>query len=72
MPGSSGSDVSSQSLNILAIVTLDRDSVSGGTPVFVAKDKQEQDEIAADLARILRADVAELANGIFVLKPVLR
>lgn len=52
---------------ILAVVAL-RDAitkVSGGTPVFVAETKEEQEKIALILGKILKGMVHDLENGIY-------
>jgi len=52
---------------ILAIVTLDINKVGDGTPVFLAGDEEEQQKVAANLARILDANVHDLENGSLIL-----
>jgi hypothetical protein len=52
---------------ILAAVTLDRTLVGGGVPIFVARDRPEQDRIATTLARITTAVAHDLENGVYVL-----
>lgn len=48
---------------IVAIVTLDRDSVAGGAPIFVAASPEEQKQTAFRLEKILDAAVHDLQNG---------
>ncbi len=53
---------------ILAVITLDPALVgSGGAPVFVARDRAEQDRIATYLARITEGVVHDLENGVYIL-----
>ena len=53
---------------ILAVVVLDPSLVgSGGAPVFVARDRAEQDRIATYLARITGGIVHDLENGVYIL-----
>ncbi|HHW74728.1 MAG TPA: hypothetical protein GX744_05675 [Firmicutes bacterium] len=53
---------------ILAVITLDPSLVSGGgAPVFVARDRIEQDRIATYMARITEGVVHDLENGVYIL-----
>lgn len=53
---------------ILAIITLDKDVVvKGGSPIFLAKDIEEQEKIASDLAKSLRGNIYGLVNGVFII-----
>ena len=53
---------------ILAVITLDPALVgSGGAPVFIARDRTEQDRIATYMARITEGVVHDLENGVYVL-----
>ena len=53
---------------MFAIVTTDKDAVHGGmAPIFVAKDRAEQDRIALWLSRITNAAVHNLPNGTVIL-----
>jgi hypothetical protein len=52
---------------IVAIVTLDRDSVAGGAPIFVEPDENKRESTAFLLEKILDATVHDLKNGSFVL-----
>ncbi|WP_232696303.1 capping complex subunit for YIEGIA [Brevibacillus daliensis] len=52
---------------ISAIITTRREDVSGGTPVFVAKDEQEMQDIAFLLEKILDGMVHEIAPRILVI-----
>lgn len=53
---------------ILAVITLDRALVGdGGAPVFIARDRIEQDRIATYLARITEGVVHDLENGVYIL-----
>lgn len=53
---------------ILAVITLDAALVgSGGAPVFIARDRGEQDRIATYLARITEGVVHDLENGVYIL-----
>lgn len=51
---------------ILAVITLDRKLVTGGVPVFFAKDDQDREKIATFLARSLDAMVHDLENGCYI------
>jgi hypothetical protein len=53
---------------ILAVIALERDQVEGGgTPVFYAKDKEQQEKMATTLSRITEGVVHELDNGLKIL-----
>lgn len=53
---------------ILAVVVLDPALVrGGGAPVFVARDRIEQDRIATYLARITESVAHDLENGVYIL-----
>ncbi|NLY39583.1 MAG: hypothetical protein GX044_09840 [Firmicutes bacterium] len=53
---------------ILAIITQDPGLVAGGgAPVFIARDRNEQDRIALYLARVTEGVVHDLENGVYVL-----
>ncbi len=50
------------------MITLDPALTGGGgAPVFVARDKEEQDRIATYLARITAGVVHDLENGVYIL-----
>ncbi|BAF59794.1 MAG: hypothetical protein HPY89_11555 [Pelotomaculum sp.] len=51
---------------ILAVITLNMDKVSGGAPIFFARDEAEQDKIALYMSKILDAMVHDLGNGIYI------
>lgn len=48
---------------IMAIITTDKDKVAGGAPIFIASSKEEQEQIAFRLEKILDAAVHDLKNG---------
>lgn len=53
---------------ILAIVTLEKDRVLGGTPLALwAKNEEEQKTMALDLAKAMKADVMQMKSGDYVL-----
>ncbi|KXG78459.1 hypothetical protein AN618_02140 [Fervidicola ferrireducens] len=52
---------------ILAIVTVDGTQPASGVPVFYAKDEEEREKIALNLARILSGMVHDLENGTYVI-----
>lgn len=54
------------SVNILAIITLHMDEVSGGAPIFFARDEAEQEKIARYLSKILDAAAHDLENGTYI------
>ncbi|MGB4563734.1 MAG: hypothetical protein WBJ00_02995 [Dethiobacteria bacterium] len=53
---------------ILAIITREAGLVSGGgAPVFMARDKEEQEKIALYLTRITGGVIHDLENGVYIL-----
>lgn len=53
---------------ILAIITAKPEKVfGGGAPVFVSQTGEEQDMIAATLARITGGVIHDLENGVYLL-----
>lgn len=53
--------------SILAVVTLNRELVGGGAPVFLARDQQELDRISTYLSRITGGVTHDLENGVYIL-----
>lgn len=52
---------------ILAVVTLDREKVGGGVPVFWAASEEEREKVALYIARTLNAMVHDLENGCYII-----
>ncbi len=52
---------------ILAVVSIKKDRVSGGAPIFFASNEEEQEKVASYLSRILDAMVHDLENGTYIL-----
>jgi hypothetical protein len=52
---------------IVAIVSIDKDSVAGGAPIFIEPDEHKRESTAFMLEKILDATVHDLKNGSFVL-----
>ncbi len=55
---------------ILAIVVLAgaRNKVKpGGAPIFIAENEEEQEKIALNLSRTLKAMAHDLENGVYIL-----
>ncbi len=53
--------------NILAVVSLNKEVVSGGAPIFFARNEGELEQIADYLSKILDAMVHDLGNGCYIL-----
>jgi len=55
--------------NILAVVALEeaKTKVEGGVPIFIARDKEEQEKIALLLSRVLKAMAHDLENGLYII-----
>ncbi len=52
---------------ILAVVSMNRDSVGGQTPIFYVSDHHELEKTSLYLARILMAAIHDLDNGTYIL-----
>ncbi|PZE21962.1 capping complex subunit for YIEGIA [Paenibacillus xerothermodurans] len=52
---------------IMAIVAFDSNQVAGGEPIFITKDKSEQQKVAFLLEKILDAAAHDLENGVMIL-----
>ena len=52
---------------ILAVVSLHKDMVSGGAPIFFARNEEELEKVAGYLTRILDAMAHDLGNGSYIL-----
>jgi hypothetical protein len=52
---------------IVAIVTVERESVGGGAPIFVEPDINKRESTAFLLEKILDASAHDLKNGSFIL-----
>lgn len=52
--------------NILAVITLNKELVSGGAPIFFARDEEELEKVAGYLSKILDAMVHDLGNGSYI------
>ncbi|MBP7332678.1 MAG: hypothetical protein KBA08_10350 [Firmicutes bacterium] len=52
--------------NILAVISLNEELVSGGAPIFFARDEEEMDKVAGYLSKILDAMVHDLGNGSYI------
>jgi len=52
--------------DILAVITLQMEKVSGGAPIFFARDEKEQEKVANYLSKILDANVHDLGNGTYI------
>ncbi|NLN19752.1 MAG: hypothetical protein GX162_10850 [Firmicutes bacterium] len=54
--------------SIMAVVTMHGDRVcGGGAPVFLAKDEQELESMAAAIARVMAGMVHEVGEGILII-----
>ncbi|GAB7388443.1 hypothetical protein BSNK01_23970 [Bacillaceae bacterium] len=52
---------------ILAIVTLEKERILGGTQLALwAKNEEEQETMALDLAKAMKADVMQMKCGDYV------
>ncbi|MGI6082563.1 MAG: capping complex subunit for YIEGIA [Limnochordia bacterium] len=49
--------------SIMAVVTMHSDRVSGGAPIFLARDQTELEAMAAAIARVMAGMVHEVSEG---------
>jgi len=53
---------------ILAVITTDRNKVmTGGAPIFLADNAEEQQKISLYLAKILKGMVHDMENGVYII-----
>lgn len=52
---------------ILAIITMNKEIVGGGAPIFFAENEEDQHRLVLYLSRIMKAMVHDLENGVYVL-----
>ncbi|MGO4494555.1 hypothetical protein AB4114_01405 [Paenibacillus sp. 2RAB27] len=52
---------------ILAIVTLSKDRIAGGAPIFVVESEEELQRTAFSLEKMLDANAHDLKNGTMIL-----
>jgi len=52
---------------IVAVVTTNPDNISGGVPIFIAKNKEERGKVAFSLEKIMDASAHDLLNGAIIL-----
>ena len=52
---------------IVAVVSTNSDNVSGGVPIFIAKNEEERGKVAFSLEKIMDASAHDLLNGSIIL-----
>lgn len=52
---------------IVAVVSTSPDNISGGVPVFIARDEEEREKVAFSLEKIMDASAHDLQNGSLIL-----
>ena len=52
---------------ILAVVTMDKERVGGGAPIFIVDNTKQQQEVSFSLEKILDATAHDLKNGTMIL-----
>lgn len=52
---------------IMAIVTLKKDRIAGGAPIFIVDGEEELQQIAFSLEKMLDANAHDLQNGTMIL-----
>jgi hypothetical protein len=53
--------------SIQAVVTVNKDKVSGGAPIFFARNENELVSVSVSLSKILDSTVHELERGTYIL-----
>lgn len=52
---------------IVGVVTLDKNKVGGGAPIFFVDNPDEQQQVAFKLEKIMDASAHDLQNGTFII-----
>ncbi|MBD0380609.1 capping complex subunit for YIEGIA [Paenibacillus sedimenti] len=52
---------------IVAVVTMDKEKVGGGAPIFIVNDAEQQQKVSFSLEKILDATAHDLKNGTMIL-----
>lgn len=52
---------------ILAAITLNKEKVAGGVPIFYVENEEDMEEMAASLANILNGSVHKLITGTVII-----
>jgi hypothetical protein len=53
--------------NIAAIVSMDKNSIAGGAPIFIVETQEEMQQIAFKLEKIMDTAAHDLENGTIIL-----
>jgi len=60
-----GSNLGEEAKRILAVITMDKNKVTGAVPIFIADSEEEKEKTALFLAKTLDAMVHDLENGVY-------
>lgn len=52
---------------IMAVIIIEPGLVVGGVPIFIARDRAEQEKIALYLSKVLDGMVHDLGNGVLII-----
>lgn len=52
---------------IMAVITTDPGLAAGGAPIFVTRTREEQENVALYLSRVLNGMVHDLGNGVLII-----
>lgn len=52
---------------IIAVVTMNKERVGGGAPIFIVDDAEQQQKVSFSLEKILDATAHDLKNGTMIL-----
>ncbi|KIL41530.1 hypothetical protein SD70_06575 [Gordoniibacillus kamchatkensis] len=52
---------------IVAVITVDKEQIAGGAPIFIVRSREEQEQVAFALEKIMNANAHDLKNGLMVI-----
>ncbi|MFC0214875.1 hypothetical protein ACFFK0_20925 [Paenibacillus chartarius] len=52
---------------ILAVVAVNKEQIAGGAPIFIVGSREEQEQVAFSLEKILDANAHDIKNGLMII-----
>ncbi|MRH42389.1 hypothetical protein GH741_06795 [Aquibacillus halophilus] len=52
---------------VLSVITINKEKISGGAPIFICKTKEEMDNVAANLEAILDGISHALSDELYII-----
>lgn len=52
---------------IVAVITVNKEQIAGGAPIFIASSREEQEQLAFMLEKIMDANAHDLKNGLMII-----